>query len=251
MGREAGTSRRTLHPVSDFERAWADVLTAPAAQADRRRPAPATLGRSGPAARARPSGCGALTPRPPVSLGPEAASSGTTLADVSPGLARVACIIPAKDEQDRVAATVTAARALPGVEIVIVCDDGSSDATAEHAAAAGAVVVSHERNRGKAAAVESAVNGLGVLEQRDRRPEVGTLLLLDADLGASAARCAPLIERRRLRPGGPDHRRPPAAADRRRPAGRRHGPGHGHGAAAASPSSPAGRRRLRSRASAA
>ena len=114
---------------------------------------------------------------------------------MSPGqLARVACIIPAKDEQDRVAATVTAARALPGVELVIVCDDGSSDATAQHAAAAGAVVVSHERNRGKAAAVESAVNGLGVIEQRDRLPEVGTLLLLDADLGASAARCAPLVE---------------------------------------------------------
>ncbi|GAB2591858.1 glycosyltransferase [Microlunatus antarcticus] len=110
------------------------------------------------------------------------------------GLARVACIIPAKDEQDRVATTVTAARGLPGVELVIVCDDGSSDATAQHAAAAGAVVVSHERNRGKAAAVESAVNGLGVLEQRDGRAEVGTLLLLDADLGASAARCAPLVE---------------------------------------------------------
>jgi glucosyl-3-phosphoglycerate synthase len=110
------------------------------------------------------------------------------------GLARVACIIPAKDEQDRVAATVTAARGLPGVELVIVCDDGSSDATGDHAAAAGAIVVSHERNRGKAAAVESAVNGLGVLEQRDRRAEVGTLLLLDADLGASASRCAPLLE---------------------------------------------------------
>ncbi|RYZ32393.1 MAG: glycosyltransferase, partial [Propionibacteriaceae bacterium] len=109
-------------------------------------------------------------------------------------LARVACIIPAKDEQDRVAATVTAARGLPGVELVIVCDDGSSDATAQHAAAAGAIVVSHERNRGKAAAVESAVNGLGVVEQRDRLPEVGTLLLLDADLGASAARCAPLVD---------------------------------------------------------
>lgn len=113
---------------------------------------------------------------------------------MSPGLARVACIIPAKDEADRVAATVTAARALPGVETVIVCDDGSSDATATHAAAAGAVVVSHERNRGKAAAVESAVNGLGVIEQRDQRLEAGTLLLLDADLGESAGRCGPLID---------------------------------------------------------
>jgi hypothetical protein len=113
---------------------------------------------------------------------------------VSSALARVACIIPAKDEQQRIAATVTAAASLPHVELVVVCDDGSSDATAQHAAAAGAIVVSHRRNRGKAAAVESAVNALGVLEQRDRRPECGTLLLLDADLGATASACAPLVE---------------------------------------------------------
>jgi len=112
---------------------------------------------------------------------------------VESALARVACIIPAKDEQQRIAATVRAALRLPGVQIVVVCDDGSTDQTAQHAAAAGAIVVSHSRNRGKAAAVESAVNGLGVLEQRDRRPECGTLLLLDADLEDTAANCAPLI----------------------------------------------------------
>ena len=112
---------------------------------------------------------------------------------ISP-VARVACIIPAKDEASRIAATVTAARGLPHVQIVILCDDGSNDQTAAVAAAAGAIVVSHTRNRGKAAAVESAVNGLGVIEQRDRRPECGTILLLDADLAESAANCAPLIE---------------------------------------------------------
>jgi glucosyl-3-phosphoglycerate synthase len=106
----------------------------------------------------------------------------------------VACIIPAKDEQERIAATVTAARGLPHVTMVLVCDDGSSDQTAQFAAAAGAIVVSHNRNRGKAAAIESAVNALGVLEQRDDRPESGTLLLLDADLEDSAANCGPLIE---------------------------------------------------------
>jgi len=113
---------------------------------------------------------------------------------VSSALARVACLIPAKDEEQRIGATVTAARNLPGVQIVIVCDDGSKDQTASRASAAGAIVVSHHRNRGKAAAVESAVNGLGVLEQRDSRPEAGTLLLLDADLEDSAANCAPLLE---------------------------------------------------------
>jgi len=112
---------------------------------------------------------------------------------VSPTDARVACIIPAKDEQQRIAATVTAARALPYVDVVIVCDDGSSDSTAQYAGAAGAIVVSHRRNRGKAAALDSAVNALGVLEQRDRRPEARILLLLDADLEDSAIACSPLM----------------------------------------------------------
>nr|WP_239579440.1 glycosyltransferase [Microlunatus panaciterrae] len=109
-------------------------------------------------------------------------------------MTRVACIIPAKDEEQRIAATVKAASSLKYVDVVIVCDDGSSDATAQYAAAAGAVVVSHTRNRGKAAAIDSAVNALGILEQRDKLPEARALLLLDADLEESAAACAPLIE---------------------------------------------------------
>ena len=118
---------------------------------------------------------------------------GDSLGRVSPAAARVACIIPAKDEQQRIGATVAAARSLPHVDLVIVCDDGSSDDTAQYAGAAGAIVVSHHRNRGKAAAVESAVNALGVLELRDKRPETTALVLLDADLEETAANCAPLI----------------------------------------------------------
>ena len=116
------------------------------------------------------------------------ARRSSTLVLVS--LARVACVIPARDEADRIAATVTAVSALPGVNIVIVTDDGSGDDTGQRAGAAGAIVVTHTRTRGRAAAIESAVNALGVLEQRDRRPECGTLLLVDADLGDSAVRCA-------------------------------------------------------------
>ena len=112
---------------------------------------------------------------------------------MSAALARVACVIAARDAERDIGAAVTAARALPGVDLVLVCDDGSSDRTAEYAGAAGAIVVNHTRTRGKAAAVESAVNALGVLESRDARPEVGTLLLLEADLGESAALTAPLI----------------------------------------------------------
>lgn len=108
-------------------------------------------------------------------------------------LTRVACVIPARDAAARIQATVAAARALPGVEVVVVTDDGSSDETARYAAASGAIIASHQRARGRAAAIESGVNALGVLEQRDRRPECGTVLVLDAGLGASAAAAQQLI----------------------------------------------------------
>ena len=36
---------------------------------------------------------------------------------------RVAVVIPAKDEEDRIAATIRAARAIPNVDLVIVVDD--------------------------------------------------------------------------------------------------------------------------------
>lgn len=103
-------------------------------------------------------------------------------------------MIPAKNEESTIAATVAAARELPHVSTVIVVDDGSSDGTTQHATAAGAIVVGHVRNRGKAAAIESGVNALGVLEQRDNQPEATALVLLDADLGDTAAGAAPLIE---------------------------------------------------------
>ena len=38
---------------------------------------------------------------------------------------RVAVVIPAKDEQDRIAATIRAALAIPHVDLVVVVDDGS------------------------------------------------------------------------------------------------------------------------------
>ncbi len=106
---------------------------------------------------------------------------------------RVACVIPARNEEERIAATVSAVTGLAAVATTIVVDDGSSDRTGEVAAAAGAVVVSHQRNRGKAAAIESGVNALGVLEERDGMPVADALLLLDADLGASAGNAGPLI----------------------------------------------------------
>lgn len=102
---------------------------------------------------------------------------------------RVAVVVPAKDEEDRVAATVASAGAIPGVDLVVVVDDGSSDRTSEAASAAGAVVVRHQRNRGKAAAMET---GAQEVRRRDEADAPRALLFVDADLGDTAVNTAPL-----------------------------------------------------------
>ncbi|TDE07907.1 glycosyltransferase family 2 protein [Jiangella asiatica] len=107
----------------------------------------------------------------------------------------VAAIIPAKDEQDRIAATVEATRGIPGVDVVIVVDDGSTDRTTATATAAGAVVVGHARNRGKAAAMETGATALNAIESREAsRTAPRALLFLDADLEATAANARPLVD---------------------------------------------------------
>ncbi|MGP3917354.1 glycosyltransferase [Nonomuraea sp. NBC_00507] len=102
-----------------------------------------------------------------------------------------AVIIPAANEADRIAATVKAAAALPGVDLVVVVDDGSRDQTGRVARAAGARVVRHSRNRGKAAAMETGAEAVRLLDE-DATPR--HLLFLDADLGRTAAAAAPLVE---------------------------------------------------------
>jgi glycosyltransferase involved in cell wall biosynthesis len=106
----------------------------------------------------------------------------------------VAVVIPARNEADRIQATVTAASGLPAVAVVIVVDDGSGDGTAAAARSAGAVVTRHARNRGKGAAMETGAAAVRLLDQRDRRDRPRHLLFLDADLGPTAALAGPLIE---------------------------------------------------------
>ncbi|MFC7326141.1 glycosyltransferase family 2 protein [Marinactinospora rubrisoli] len=109
----------------------------------------------------------------------------------------VAAVIPAKDEADRVAATVRAALKLPGVDLVVVVDDGSADATARVAADAGARVLRHSRNRGKGAAMETGAEGIRLIEAHESGAgtpaEPRHLLFLDADLADTASGAAPLV----------------------------------------------------------
>jgi glycosyltransferase involved in cell wall biosynthesis len=106
----------------------------------------------------------------------------------------VAVVIPARNESDRIAATVRAAAGLPGVDIVIVVDDGSTDGTASAARDAGASVMRHARNRGKAAAMETGAEAVRLLEDGDHRDSPHHLLFLDGDLAETAAEAAPLAE---------------------------------------------------------
>lgn len=97
---------------------------------------------------------------------------------------RTTIIIPAHNEEALVADTVRAALMIPGVEQLIVVDDGSDDETAAVASAAGADIVRMERNTGKGAALDA---GLELAAAYD------VLVLIDADLGETAVQAGKLV----------------------------------------------------------
>ena len=111
-----------------------------------------------------------------------------------PASDEVAVVIPARNEADRIQATVTAAVGIPVVALVVVVDDGSKDGTAAVARQAGAVVTRHARNRGKGAAMETGAEAVRLLDQREHRDRPRHLLFLDADLAGTAALAGPLID---------------------------------------------------------
>ena len=96
---------------------------------------------------------------------------------------RTVVIVPARDEQERVGATVTALLQVPGIDHVLVVDDGSRDETAERAREAGAEVVSLGRSIGKGGAMDRGV----------RETPADVVVFADADLGSSASGMAPVL----------------------------------------------------------
>jgi glycosyltransferase involved in cell wall biosynthesis len=103
-------------------------------------------------------------------------------------------IVTAFNEADRLPATLGAlAAAFPGARI-LVADDGSSDGSAEVAAAHGAEVVRAERNIGKGGAATLAAETLLPLATDEWPGPRSVVLLCDGDLAASADALKLLVE---------------------------------------------------------
>lgn len=97
---------------------------------------------------------------------------------------RVSALIPAYNEGERIEGTVRALREIgPDWEIIVI-DDGSGDDTSVRAESAGASILRLEHNRGKGGALEAGLEKAGG----------DILLLLDADLGATAREAGRLLE---------------------------------------------------------
>ena len=102
---------------------------------------------------------------------------------------RLTVLVAARDEEERIGATVAALReAFPEAEVVV-ADDGSRDATAARAEAAGARVVSLPR-RGKGQALTLAERECGrgplVLCDADLTGDLRPLVAADADVAIAA-----------------------------------------------------------------
>jgi len=97
---------------------------------------------------------------------------------------KAVAVVPSYNEERVIADTVSALRALDGVERVVVVDDASADSSATRAAAAGAEVVVNGSNLGKGGSLNRVLVCL----------RFEALLLIDGDLGVHAAEAEKILE---------------------------------------------------------
>ncbi len=99
----------------------------------------------------------------------------------------LAVVVPARNEAERIIATIVRVREVTNVEAVIVVDDGSSDETARLAADAHAEVVRHERGYGRGDALMSGLGRMSGLQRVGRLSGSAAVLFVDADLEVTAS----------------------------------------------------------------
>ncbi len=99
---------------------------------------------------------------------------------------KISIVIPAYNQEREIGHLVSQIKQL-GFDVVVV-DDGSDDATADAAKKAGAIVIKHEKNLGKGAAIRT---GLEYISKTD----VDALILMDGDGQHSPLNIKSLIQK--------------------------------------------------------
>ncbi len=99
-------------------------------------------------------------------------------------MSAITVVIPAYNEEERIAATIRAVRKLPGIGQLFVVNDGSSDQTSQVARQEGAEVIDLHPNRGKGGAMNAS---LAMIDGE-------VIVFLDADLGLAASEACKIIQ---------------------------------------------------------
>lgn len=99
-------------------------------------------------------------------------------------MSRVWAVIPAYNEENRIALTIQAVQSVDSIDHILVVNDGSRDQTAAEVRKAGVQLLDLPHNVGKGGAMNAAAGQI----------DADIVIFLDADLGTSAAQAGLILE---------------------------------------------------------